>query len=197
MVCPAAIPVPNDDGTITLKIRDIYLFFAFLLVMLVLTVETVICRSHKSSHHLFWRVLFHRCIACGRFGHRGIDPPCPRVKATCPVCTITHRPKDCPVKKTKAGEQAENVAMKDLDMPTTDGNPFGDWAEHFGAEELNYNPISYMKTGGENWSDQATNGSSSSVNLTEEPELVNLTEEPELVCKYTLNTEPVPQYYLK
>ena len=108
--------MPDNGGTITLKIRDIYLFLAFFFAILVLTLEVAIYRFAAEYHRYFWRMFMHRCVACGRFGHLGIDPFCPVVNATCFACAIVHPSEDCPVKKAKTECKAQKAIKKDSEI---------------------------------------------------------------------------------
>lgn len=197
-----------EDGMITLKVRDIYLFFAFLLVMLALTAEVVVYRHAREFHRYFWRMLIYRCVACGRFGHLGLGPLCPVVKATCFACAIVHRSIDCPVKKAKAEENEEKIKQAEEKIQQAndkikwaakkaseiakkvDGKVLEQWDKEASLGDIDYlDYIHYEKLWSmdmemEAGSDKATGGKSSMNHQVQHFD-----------SKFTLDTVPVKQYH--
>ena len=173
--------MPDASGTVTFKVRDLYLFFAFFIVMVVLTLEMAMYRFSRDHHYIFWRMMFYRCIACGKFGHLGTETLCHVIKATCHACGILHDPKDCPDKnkKTKA-EGGVNRLFKKGSWVTKKVN------NRVSKDTLlgDFNDEKYWFTEAqmEGSSDTTTTGSSSSDDTYNN-----------LESKYTLDVKPVKQ----
>ena len=175
--------MPDNGGTITLKVRDIYLFFAFFFAMLVLTLEVAIYRFAAEYHRFFWRMFVYRCVACGRYGHLGLDPFCPVVNATCFACAIVHPSEDCPSKKTKAECKAQKVIKQDSEATqNAEETMFGDPALMYMSQV----PADKSPDMDLHWPEETTDEPFLEEDYTEEFE-----------SKYTLDTVPVKQHKYK
>ena len=80
------------------------MFIGLFVAIAIVAFEVGLYIFSTEFHRFFWRMSLYRCVACGRFGHLGLDPLCRVVNATCQACAIMHPSEDCPDKRETKGK---------------------------------------------------------------------------------------------